>query len=190
MRVITGLFRGRKLIAPDIKSENKFDIRPTSDMAKEGMFSAVQFEIEGRVVADLFAGTGQLGIEALSRGASKVYFVDNSPANISVLKSNLDSLKNLADSDALEKAEVVNAACVSFLKSNSVSLDIAFLDPPYERGHLQKTFAALVPRMNESGVIICEHETPLNLPEEIGEGFKIKKVYKYGKISVTIYRRG
>ena len=84
MRVITGIARGRKLIAPE-----GLDVRPTADKVKEGIFSAVQFELEGAVVLDLFAGSGQMGIEALSRGAQRAVFVDSSSKSIKCVNENL-----------------------------------------------------------------------------------------------------
>ena len=86
MRVITGTARGRKLVALEGN-----DVRPTTDKVKESIFSMVQFQIPGAVVLDLFSGSGQLGIEALSRGASKAYFVDKSKASVNVITQNIET---------------------------------------------------------------------------------------------------
>ena len=178
MRVITGKARGMKL-----KSlEGTELIRPTADMVKEAMFSIVQFEVEDAVVLDLFSGSGQLGIEALSRGARKVYFVDSSPVAVSVIK------ENLAHTKLEENAVIVNMPNSAFLRSAKEKIDIALLDPPYGKKLIQRSLPALTEIMSSDGIIICEHETECRLPEE-ENGFAISKTHKYGKISLTVYRR-
>lgn len=177
MRVITGLAKGRKLKAPE-----GMDVRPTADGIKEAMFSSIQFEIEGSTVLDLFAGTGQLGIEAISRGAANAVFVDSSRESISYVRQNLEHV------GFIDKAEVVNMPNTAFLRSCTKKFDIALLDPPYERRLIQKSLPALTKLMSERGVIICEHESTLKLPEQV-EDFVVTKTKKHGKIGVTIYRR-
>ncbi len=177
MRVITGLAKGRRLKAPE-----GLDVRPTADGIKEAMFSAIQFEIEGSVVLDMFAGTGQLGIEALSRGAKKAVFVDSSRESVAYIRQNLE---HVGFSD---KAEVINMPNTAFLRGSAEKFDIALLDPPYERRLVQKSLPALVEMMTERGVIICEHEAGLKLPEQVGD-FAVTKTKRHGKIGVTIYRR-
>ncbi|MCL2637875.1 MAG: 16S rRNA (guanine(966)-N(2))-methyltransferase RsmD [Oscillospiraceae bacterium] len=178
MRIITGTARGRKLKTP--KSN---DVRPTSDSVKEAIFSAIQFDIEGAVVADLFAGTGQLGIEALSRGAKFAYFADNSPESIAIIRENI-KLCGFGDS-----AEISPLTTAAFLKKTTASFDIAFLDPPYGQDLINRTLPALTEKMSESGLIVCEHEKEYK-PAEICNNFKIRKTYPHGKKSVTIYVRG
>lgn len=178
MRVITGTARGMRL-----KTLEGTDIvRPTAEKIKESMFSIVQFELEDAVVLDLFAGSGQLGIEALSRGASKVYFVDNSPASIAVVRENLKHTK------LEENAVVSNMPNSAFLRTTPAKFDIAFLDPPYGKKLIQRSLPALVERMSENGIIVCEHEKDCRLPENEGD-FSIHKTYKYGQICLTVYRR-
>ncbi|MBP3855790.1 MAG: 16S rRNA (guanine(966)-N(2))-methyltransferase RsmD [Ruminiclostridium sp.] len=178
MRVITGKARGAKLIS----LEGTDIIRPTADAVKESMFSIVQFDIEDAVVLDLFAGSGQLGIEALSRGAKKAYFVDSSRASIDVVK------KNLAHTKLEENAVVVNMPNSAFLRTARDKIDIAFLDPPYGKDLIKRSLPALTQIMAQDGIIVCEHEAECRLPEE-ENGFKIAKQYKYGKIALTVYRR-
>ena len=178
MRVITGKARGMKLVS----LEGTELIRPTADAVKEAMFSIIQFDVEDAVVLDLFAGSGQLGIEALSRGARKVYFVDSSPAAINVVRENLEHTK-LADS-----AEVINSPNSAFLRSAREKIDIALLDPPYGKKLIQRSLPALTEIMSRDGIIVCEHELDCRLPEE-ENGFVISKTYKYGKIALTVYRR-
>ncbi len=178
MRVITGTARGRRL-----KTLEGGDIvRPTADKVKEAMFSIVQFDIEGAVVLDLFAGSGQLGIEALSRGAAKAYFVDSNPASIGVVR------ENLQHTELEENAVVSNMPNSAFLRTTPAKFDIVFLDPPYGKKLIQRSLPALTERMNDGGIIVCEHERECRLPESEG-GFSVSKVYNYGKISLTVYRK-
>lgn len=178
MRVITGSARGRLL-----KTLDGSDIvRPTADKVKEAMFSIVQFDLEDAVVLDLFAGSGQLGIEALSRGAAKAYFVDSSPASIGVIR------ENLLHTGLEENAVVINMPNSAFLRTTPAKFDIAFLDPPYGKKLIQRSLPALTERMSDGGIIVCEHESDCRLPES-ENGFSISKVYSYGKISLTVYRK-
>jgi len=178
MRVITGKARGAKLVS----LEGTEIIRPTADAVKESMFSIVQFDIEDSVVLDLFAGSGQLGIEALSRGAKKAFFVDSSKASIDVIK------QNLAHTKLEDGAVVINMPNSAFLRTAKDRIDIAFLDPPYGKGLIQRSLPALTEIMSADGIIVCEHETECRLPEE-ENGFVISKQYRYGKIALTVYRR-
>lgn len=177
MRVITGSARGCKLITV----EGTDVVRPTTDGVKEAIFSAIQFEIDGRTVLDLFAGSGQLGIEALSRGAKEAYFVDSSSASIKAVKENLQHTK-LED-----KAHVINMPFSAFLKSTRATFDIAILDPPYNLKIINKALPFLEERMSDSGIIICEHEKELTLPHDLGR-FTIAKVLRHSRTAVTIYR--
>lgn len=176
MRVITGTARGRRLIT--LEGE---DVRPTTDRVKEALFSIIQFEIEGRKILDLFAGSGQLGIEALSRGAKSAVFVDLSKKSVEVVKQNLES------TGLGKNAIVLNTDSIAFAASRADRYDIAFLDPPYRTGLLQKALPLTANIMNEGGVIICEAPFDEELPEEAGS-FKMTKEYKYGKIKLVTYR--
>lgn len=177
MRVITGSARGMVL-----KTLEGNDVRPTTDKVKEAVFSAIQFEIEGRRVLDLFAGSGQLGIEALSRGAKEAVFVDSDKNAIKTVKENLTKTR-LGDN-----AAVLQTDSVAFLGMTDKIFDIAFLDPPYLTGLLQKALSRLDGHMASGGIAICEHPCTEALPDEQG-GLKKQKEYKYGKIAVTIYRK-
>ena len=175
MRVITGKSRGRKLFAPPGE-----EVRPTTDNVKESVFSIIQFGIEGRSFLDAFAGSGQMGIEALSRGAKEAVFVDNSRTSLAAVKKNL-ALTGLQDS-----AVVVASDTIAYLRSCRRGFDIAFLDPPYKKGVLQEALALMPDVMNKSGIIICEHPAEEILPETVGD-FAVKKHYRYGKIMISIY---
>ena len=175
MRVITGTARGRKL-----KTLESYDVRPTTDRVKEAIFSTVQFDIEGAVVLDLFSGSGQMGIEALSRGAKFSYFVDSAKNSCDVTRENIISTGFNSNS------RVSNMDSIDFLKNAKYTFDIAFLDPPYNKGLIEKALPFLAEKMSENAKIICEHEIGLILPETVGNLY-IKKKYKYGKIEVTLY---
>lgn len=177
MRVITGSARGRKLITLDGD-----DVRPTTDKVKESLFNIIQFDVEGASFLDLFAGSGQIGIEAISRGARQVVFVDKSKKSIDVIRQNLKTTK-------FEKfAVVINSDSLSFLAGRMEKYDIAFLDPPYSKGILQSALEKLPAVMNENAIIICESPTKEELPENVGE-FRIFKKYSYGKTALTTYKR-
>ena len=176
MRVITGKARGR--ILETLKGD---DVRPTTDKVKEAIFSAIQFELEGRHFLDLFAGCGQMGIEALSRGCENATFIDKSRAAIKVIDRNL-SVTNLK-----QFARVYNADSVNFIRNSLDEYDIIFLDPPYNKGILQEIMPLVAQRMKKTGVIICESA----LNDEILQkyyNFTLDRERTYGKIKVSIYR--
>ena len=179
MRVITGSARGVRLLTPE--GENT---RPTADRVKEALFSVIQFEIEGRRVLDLFAGTGQLGIEALSRGAARATFVDERADAIRLIRTNLARTKLSAD------AEVYRTDAMAFLAQCRSRYDLIFLDPPYAGGLLENSLKQLgtIDIVAEGGIIVCERaaEKPLaiDLPQ-----FTRSRDYRYGKTLLTFFRR-
>ena len=177
MRVITGTARGRKLSEPV-----GMDIRPTTDVVKEAVFNIIQFDIEGRRVLDLFAGTGQLGIEALSRGAAGAVFVDQSRAAIKLVKENLEKT-------GLEGGKVVQGDSLSYL-SGRERFDLVFLDPPYKTNLLENALKRIVEfdKLNTGGIIVCECPAEKELPE-LEEPYKCLKTYRYGKVKISVYTR-
>ena len=178
MRVITGTARGRRL-----RTLEGNDVRPTTDRVKEAVFSVIQFDIEGRRILDLFAGSGQMGIEALSRGAVEAVFVDSSPDSIAVVRENLKTC-------GLNRAAVViqgDASAYLAPRTGRREFDYAFLDPPYGRGILQSLLPAVASVIKPGGAIICESPCEEELPETVGE-FAIDREYRYGRIKVTFYR--
>lgn len=177
MRVITGSARGIKLEAPE-----GANTRPTSDMAKEAMFSILQFQLPQAAVLDLFAGSGQLGIEALSRGAKSCVFVDRSREAQTVI------LANLARTKLAPLARVVAVDAGSYLIGAKDMFDIALLDPPYEKGLIEQLLPMVTERMNENGLILCETDRGEQLPETAGE-FRLFKEYRYGKAKITTYMK-
>ena len=177
MRVITGSARGRKL-----KTLEGMDTRPTSDRVKEAVFSAIQFDLPGSVFLDLFAGSGQMGIEALSRGAKHAVFVDASPKAIQAVR------ENLAHCGFADKAKVAQMDAQSFLKSTTTRFDLVFLDPPYQQQIIDAVLPAVVQQMAPGGIILCETERNEQLPEQAGD-YALTKTYFYGKAKITAYRR-
>ncbi len=178
MRVITGSARGRNLIT----LQGEEITRPTSQSTKEALFSSIQFELEGKQVLDLFAGCGQLGIEALSRGARFCTFVENNRSAYKIVEENIKSCK-MEDVSSL-----VFSDAESFL-SRRGAYDIAFLDPPYNKGLIESCLAKLTLKMNEDGVIICETARDEMLPEAVN-GWEVSRSRNYGKSKLTYYRKG
>jgi len=179
MRVITGSARGRRL-----KELEGMETRPTTDRVKEGLFSIIQFDIEGRNVLDLFAGTGQLGIECLSRGAASAVFVDRRSDAVKLIRENLKA------TELTDRAKVVSGDSMEYLKSQREKFDIIFLDPPYGADLLETAmdsiakFDILAPH----GIIVAEHPVEKRLPP-LTEPYRLHRTYRYGKIALTIYRR-
>lgn len=176
MRVITGSARGIKLLSPE-----GMDVRPTTDKVKASIFNIIQFDIEGSRVLDLFAGSGQLGIEALSRGAQNAVFVDSARKSIDLAKKNLEHTR-LSD-----KAKLICSDYALFLQGCSDTFDVIFLDPPYNTAILQRAINGVDKILSPYGIIVCEHGTDETVtpPNDI---YTIKS-YKYGKITLTVLRK-
>jgi len=179
MRVITGSARGRRL-----KELEGMETRPTTDRVKEGLFNILQFDIEGRRVLDLFAGTGQLGIECLSRGAAAAVFVDRRADAVKLIKENL-KITELTD-----RARVVSGDSMEYLKSIREKFDIVLLDPPYAAGLLEGAIAHLArfDILAPHGIIVAEHPAEMALPA-LSAPYRLHRTYRYGKIGLTVYRR-
>ena len=166
-----------KLVAPEGLST-----RPTSDMAKEAIFSILHFELEQAMVLDLFAGSGQLGIEALSRGARSCIFVDSSREAQEVIR------RNLAATRLAPQARVAAMEAEAFLNGCKDRFDIILMDPPYGQNFPEKLLPAAAALLREGGIIICETEKTEILPELAGE-IPLCKTYRYGKAKITTYRK-
>lgn len=178
MRIIAGDYKGRKLESP---LDNK--IRPTTDKVKEAIFSIIMGHLNGAVCLDLFSGTGNLGLEALSRGADKCYFSDSSRNSIKLINTNISKCK------AEEYSVVLPGDYARNLARVDEPLDIIFLDPPYEEG-LYDNCIELISEyelLNEGGVIVCEHNSTEIMPED-WYGFNKIKERKYGTIIISIYQ--
>jgi 16S rRNA (guanine(966)-N(2))-methyltransferase RsmD len=169
----------------NLKTVPGLDTRPTIDRVKQALFNTLQFDIEGRNVLDLFAGTGQLGLESLSRGASHAVFVDNSPAALSVIKENV---KKTGFSD---RAEVVASDYKAFLQNAAKrSFHLVFLDPPYREGFLNRvmSFIQTFDIVKENGIIVCESAASEKLEARLGD-FELFKSARYGITELTYYKR-
>lgn len=179
MRVITGAARGRKL-----KELPGLETRPTTDKVKESIFNIIQFDIEGRRVLDLFGGTGQLGIEALSRGAAHCTFVDVRREAAGVIR------ENLAHTGLEGRAKVVQGDYMAFLTGAGEKFDLVFLDPPYASGLLEKALESIakIDIMTGNGIIVCESAREADLPV-LPAPYEKGRDYCYGKIKITLYRR-
>ena len=179
MRVITGTARGRKL-----KELQGMETRPTTDKVKESLFNIVQFDIEGRRVLDLFAGTGQLGIESLSRGAAPCTFVDLRREAAALVRD------NLAQCALTDRAQVVQGDYLAYLTRCGEKFDLVFLDPPYGSGLLEKAVEtiAAIDILSENGIMVCESGLEEALPE-LEAPYRKGKDYRYGKIKLTVYHR-
>ncbi len=171
MRVISGKYKGRKLQGFDIDGT-----RPTMDRVKESLFGMIQNNIPDSVCLDLFAGSGALGIEALSMGAKECYFIDNNPVAIKTLKENTSSING---------AIIINTDYKKYLKETKNKFDIIFLDPPYQNKLLNKAlkFIEEFDLLNDSGIVICEYVTEkpittLTLIKDKKYGTKYIKVYQ------------
>jgi 16S rRNA (guanine(966)-N(2))-methyltransferase RsmD len=179
MRVITGRARGVALKTPD-----GMLTRPTADRVKEAMFSILQFELPGAEVLDLFGGTGQLGIEAISRGAKSAVFVDAREDACRIIR------ENLRRTGFEKEGRVVRADYLDYLKRCRETFQIILLDPPYAEEFLENSLKKLseIDILKSNGIIVCERPLGKELPWEI-PGFTRSKDYKYGKTLLTLYRK-
>ncbi|MEG1500215.1 MAG: 16S rRNA (guanine(966)-N(2))-methyltransferase RsmD [Clostridia bacterium] len=175
MRIISGEYRGKALCS--FKTEL---IRPTADKVKQALFTKFQFDIEGCSFLDLFAGTGAIGIEAISRGANKVVFVDNNEESVALIKANLKSIncsKNVFTSDYK-----------GYLKKCTQKFDFIFIDPPY--AHVEAYDQALKnifekDILEKDGVIICEHSSDFAIKNTSFDLFCQKK---YGLVTLSYFK--
>ena len=160
------------------------DTRPTTDKVKESLFNIIQFEIEGRRVLDLFGGTGQLGIEALSRGADHCTFVDMRKEAAALIRENL-RLTGLS-----ERSRVVQGDALSFLSSCGEKFDVILLDPPYRTELLEKSVKRITEFdiLREHGIMICESAAERELPA-LPPPYERGREYRSGKIRLTVCRR-
>ena len=179
MRVISGKARGTTLLTP--KGEHT---RPTADRVKEALFSIIQFDLPGAKVLDLFGGTGQLGIEALSRGARHAVFVDFREDACKLIKENLKRTKFETI------ASVVRSDYLQYLSRCNDRFDIIFLDPPYAEVFLENSLKIIteIDILQTGGIIIAERPLGKDLPWNF-PGFTRSKDYKYGQILLTLYRK-
>lgn len=184
MRIITGTARGTKLLSPEGTAT-----RPTSERAKEAVFSTLSFDIPGRRVLDLFAGSGQLALEALSRGAESAVLVDSAPGAIDVIR------KNVVKTHMEQKASVVRMDCLAYLKSARPDepFDLIFIDPPYIKRLVPDMLAEILSRelASRRAIFVCESEEEdlFEGNETLREQFIVRRTARYAKAVVTILER-
>ena len=180
MRVITGKARGVNLKTPE-----GLQTRPTTDRVKEALFSMIQFDIPTATVLDLFGGTGQLGIEALSRGARRAVFVDESDKACQLIRENLRRTRMEQD------GSVVRSDYLAYLGRCREKFNIIYLDPPYAEVFLENALKRItdIDNLQSGGIIVTERPLGKELPYEF-EGYTRSKDYKYGKTLITLYRKG
>ena len=179
MRVVSGLAKGTQLKTPD-----GLDTRPTTDRIKEAMFSIIQFDLPGAKILDLFGGTGQLGIEALSRGASSAVFIDASPVACKLIRENLKRTK-------LERnATVLQNDYEKFLKTTAEKFDIILLDPPYAEKFLENALNLIteIDILQRNGIIVTERSIDKVFPYQF-DGYLRSRDYKYGSTILTVFRK-
>ncbi len=176
MRVITGSARGRRLKAPE-----GLDIRPTTDNVKESIFNIIQFDIEGRRVLDLFAGTGQLGIECLSRGAREAVFIDSSREAVRIIRENLRTCGLTA--------AVLQQDALRYLET-AAPFDLILVDPPYDAGLYGPVLERInsVDLLSDGGIIICESRRETVLPELPALCCR-RREYRYGRVKLSVYTK-
>lgn len=179
MRVITGSARGVQLKTPE-----GMVTRPTSDRVKEAMFSIIHFEVPGAAVLDLFGGTGQLGIEALSRGAKSAVFVDAGEPACRLIKENLKRTRMEG------RGKVIRSDYLDYLSRCREKYDIILLDPPYAEVFLENALKRIteIDILTQNGIIVTERPLGKDLPWDF-PGYERSKDYKYGKTVLTIYRK-
>ena len=179
MRVITGTARGTRLKTPE-----GLLTRPTTDRVKEAVFSIIQFETEGSRFLDLFAGSGQMGIEALSRGASHAVFVDGRREACKLVQENLKLTK------LTQRAQVIQSDYLSYLDRCRETFDLIFLDPPYAEEFLENSLKRIseIDILSDHGIIICERPAEKQLDLAI-PGLQRGKDYRYGRTWITLFRK-
>ena len=179
MRVITGKARGIQLKTPE-----GMLTRPTADRVKEALFSIINFDIPGARVLDLFGGTGQLGIEALSRGAVAATFIDDREESCRLIRENLKRTK------LEQNAKVIRSDYMDYLNRCREQYDIIFLDPPYAEVFLENAIKRIteIDILHSDGIKVAERPLGKEIPWEF-EGYTRSKDYKYGKVLLTIYRK-
>ena len=179
MRIISGRFKGRRLV--EFKAPH---IRPTSDRVKESLFNILQAEFAHAQVLDLFCGTGNLGLEALSRGAAQVTFVDDSGLSLQILKKNIQLL------DVANEVEVVRSDAFSFLKKEGAAFDVMLIDPPFteQLAHSILECSGLSPRFKAGGVLAIESAKKERV-EDAYPGLDLLDRRSFGDKNLSIFRK-
>ena len=181
MRVISGLLKGRKIEGYDIEGT-----RPTMDRVKESVFGSIQDYVRGAYVLDLFAGSGNLGIEAISNGCKYCYFIDNNSKCIDIINKNINNF-NIKDRTKVLNMDYNKA--IKYFNSNNILFDIVFIDPPYDYNNINKCIRKILEYniLNPNGLLILEFRNDkIDIDENI---FKIKKNKRYGDKFIYILQK-
>ena len=178
MRIISGISKGRRLATPKSQA-----IRPTSDRVKESIFNILGNLVDGKAVLDLFAGTGSLGIEALSRGAHKALFVEKGRQALRLIEKNLSQLGMNGRSEILPTSV---SRAIGILKQRGESFDLILMDPPYEKGLIQETLVKLYSHRiyHKDSILVVEHDRREPLPEVV-EGWILTRQRKIGNTMIS-----
>jgi len=186
MRISGGIAKGRKvgLRKAFVKKGEAGELRPTSAKVRQAIFNILGDRVIDAKFLDLYAGTGAVGIEALSRGAEKVFFVDDNSLRISIIKELIEKF------GFKDRAKVVKDRASNFIKKSESVFDIIFVDPPYASGELDMVLPLIDERsiLGDNGIVIAEHSSKKKLISEIGS-LRLIKTYKYGDTSLTLYRK-
>lgn len=178
MRIIAGTRRGKKLST--LPGE---ETRPTLERMKQALFSAIQFEIAGRNALDLFAGSGQLGLEALSRGAAACWFNDSNPAALAVVHRNIAAcgFENMAKETCIDYRQ-----CVKIIEKEKNRPDLVFLDPPYRRDLAADALGLLEPLLPAGALVAVETGRDEEFPVF---GLFLRGVYRQGTVKITLLEK-
>jgi 16S rRNA (guanine966-N2)-methyltransferase len=181
MRIISGLAKGRKILSPE-----GMGTRPTLDRIKESIFSIIQNKVYGKVVLDMFSGTGSLGLEAASRGAKQCYLIDKGKETFSFLKKNVE---NLGFSNFCEALNIDSYEALSYFEKKGIIFDLIFIDPPYLKDMIPPAIELIYSKnlLAKDGLIVSK----IDSSETIYEGNEFIKVYdtrKYGNTTVCFYK--
>ena len=179
VRIIAGMARGRK-----IETLEGMETRPTLDRVKEAVFGSLQFRIPYAKVLDLFAGSGNLGLEALSRGAKRVVMNDRNPACVEIIRRNIAML---GFSDAAETMNLDYTAAIDRLSAEGETFDLAFLDPPYRGGFSEDAVRRLFEsgRMLPGGVVVLEHAAEF-VPKDVSGVYRVTRTKRFGKCGYSL----
>lgn len=178
MRIISGIRRGHKLY--EFEGD---DVRPTTDRVKEAVFNIIQTFVPDAVCLDMFAGSGALSFEAISRGAKRAVCVDKDKRSVDIIRKNGESL------DFLSSCEIVHMSCFEYIERTSEKYDIIFLDPPYNKDFIEPALNGIIKNdiLSEEGIVVLESDgTDFH---DMAEGLEIYRQRKYGRTYITVYKK-